>query len=333
MLLVRSRPREGGDWTGLLRRRRHDELDALLDDADQRTLQELPLDGAARATLFDVAAGALAQHAGNSAAVPAAPGVLEQRVFCSPLMVVIAAYLAVHGDTVQATRSELLEELIGHEDAYWQRSSDPGPPGRVLRRRVVALATLSTAGDEDRAAELLRLLPDLRSVDSQRVRELARWAADLYPEAGGYWGAVGPDLVGEHLVATTLPAMPDVLGGVLSSGDAHAAVQPLDVYARAAPDHPALAQVLSDVLCQELSSLCERAVKQAATETDLQLMLGDSTLAATLTRAIRVIAVGARRPGRDRRSATATPRPHSRAPCGARSDRPRRSALPAPGGR
>ena len=57
-------------------------------------------------------------------------------------MVVIAAYLAVHGDAVPATRRALLDELVGHEDAYWQRTVDPKRTSGVLRRRVVALATL-----------------------------------------------------------------------------------------------------------------------------------------------------------------------------------------------
>ena len=286
VLLVRSKPREGGDWTGVLRRRRHDELDVLLDDATQRTLEDLPLDRDARDTLFEVAATALTGRA-NTETVPAMPAVLEQEVFSSPLMVVIAAYLAVHGDAVPATRRALLDELVGHEDAYWQRTVDPKRTPALLRRRVVALATLTTAADEQSATELLRLLPDLRTVDSERVHELAGWAADLYP-SDGYWGALEPDLVGEHLVATTLTCLPDVLRGVLTAANPQASVQPLDVYARAAPDHPTLATALAAVLCDQLAGLCKLAVQQAASETDLELMLGDSTLAAALIGAISV---------------------------------------------
>ena len=248
LLLVRSKPREGGDWTGVLRRRRHDELDVLLDDATQRTLEDLPLDRDARDTLFTIAAAALTRGA-DTETVPVAPAVLEQDVFSSPLMVVIAAYLAVHGDAVPATRRALLDELVGHEDAYWQRTIDPERTPALLRRRVVALATLTTAADEPSATDVLRLLPDLRTVDSERVHELARWAADLYP-SDGYWGALEPDLLGEYLVATTLTALPDVLRGVLMTTNPQAAVQPLDVYARATPDHPALARALAAVLCR-----------------------------------------------------------------------------------
>jgi hypothetical protein len=97
VLLVRSKPREGSDWTAVLRRRRHDELDVLLDDADQHALEDLPLDRTGRATLFDAAAAALAQRAGAPSGVPAATEALEGGVFSSPLMVVIAAYLGRPG--------------------------------------------------------------------------------------------------------------------------------------------------------------------------------------------------------------------------------------------
>jgi hypothetical protein len=71
----------------------------------------------------------------------------------------------------------------------------------------VALSTLTTPADEGRAEDVLRLLPDLRSVDSERVRDLARWAAELYP-ATAFWGALEPDVLGEHLVASTLREHP-----------------------------------------------------------------------------------------------------------------------------
>ena len=288
LLLVRSKP-QGGDWTGVLRRRRHDELDALLDDAEQRTLEDLPFDRLARVRLFDVAASALAGRAGGPTVLPTPPAVLEQSVFSSPLMVVIAAYLAVHGDAVPGTRGELLEELVGHEDAYWQRSAQHTSTP-LLRRRVVALATLTAPTDEPRATQLLRLVPELRDANAERLLGLAQWASELYPSSG-YWGALEPDLLGEHLVATTLSAMPEILHGVLAASDPHAAVQPLDVYARAAPDHPELARALQAVLSEQLAALCALAVQQAATERDLELMLGDSTLASALTRAVGVIAL------------------------------------------
>jgi hypothetical protein len=289
LLLVRSKPREGGDWTGVLRRRRHDQLDVLLDDAEQRTLEDLPLDRDARDILFTTAARALTRRA-DTDIVPLAPAVLEQDAFSSPLMVVIAAYLAVHGDAVPATRRALLDELVGHEDTYWQHTVDPKRTPEALRRRVVALATLTTAADEESATDALRLLPDLRTVDSERAHELARWAADLYP-GDGYWGALEPDLVGEHLVATTLTALPEVLHGVLNTTNPQAAVRPLDVYVRTVPDHPVLAEAVAPVLSNELSGLCDLAIRQAASETDLALMLGDGTLAAAVTRAISVIPV------------------------------------------
>lgn len=44
LLLVRGRPRASDDWKGLLRRGCSEELDTLLDDADQIALDEFPVD-------------------------------------------------------------------------------------------------------------------------------------------------------------------------------------------------------------------------------------------------------------------------------------------------
>jgi len=92
LLLVRAR-----NW-GTLLRHHSDALDAVLDDIDVRTLEDLPLELDERRALFAAAAAALAARNGDAVSVPAAPDGLDQVVFVSPLTIVIAAYLAVHRD-------------------------------------------------------------------------------------------------------------------------------------------------------------------------------------------------------------------------------------------
>src|SRR6202011_2328741 len=82
-----------------------------------------------------------------------------------------------------------------------------------------------------------------------------------------------------------------VLAGVLERRDPQAVSQPLDLYARAAPDHPHLAAALRPVLTDQLGSLTSTAINQAATETDLDLLLGETSVAAALDRAVTVIDV------------------------------------------
>jgi hypothetical protein len=156
---------------------------------------------------------------------------------------------------------------------------------------VVAVATLAGADTETEAAQLLALLPDLSDPSStERCHALARWAHGLYP-GQRWWNPLEPDLLGEHLVATHLAGFPHVLAGVLDRDDPATLTQPLDVYARAAVDHPALAAALRPVLSTRLEALCRAAIGQAATHTDLELLLGTTTTAAALDRLLTVVTV------------------------------------------
>jgi tetratricopeptide (TPR) repeat protein len=261
-------------------------------------LEDFPLNLSERQSVFEAAAQALAAHAKPALAVPVTPQSLEDDVFISPLHVVVAAYLAVHGVAeLPKTRGELFDELLHHEQRYWMRSAlahglqmDP-----MLQRRVVAFATLAGADSEDEATDLLRLVPNLEDASAERRGALARWLANLYPDGNRFWSPLEPDLVGERLVVTTYTEHPAVLSGALKRGAPQAIVQPLDVYARAAADHPELEAALSRILTDLLGELCELAVTEAVSYADLDVLLGGRTLAAAMNRALRVISVDAAR--------------------------------------
>jgi hypothetical protein len=68
-----------------------------------------------------------------------------------------------------------LAELAGHEDAYWQAAATAAQVqiNPNLRAKVVALATLAGADNEQEAAQLLSLLPELSDAIAERRHELA----------------------------------------------------------------------------------------------------------------------------------------------------------------
>jgi tetratricopeptide (TPR) repeat protein len=293
LLLVRERPRRTDDWTEALRHQ-SEWLDAALDECDERVLEELPLELAEREALFMAAARAFAARVETSVLPTTPPGVLGGELFSSPLLVVVAAYLAVNGDTrAPSTKAALLEDLLNHEQRYWRTRQGGIFSDDVLPRRVVGLMTLTGAESEAVAAERLRLLPDLSDATEERRRSVARWAHGLYVGTR-WWNPLEPDLLGEYLVAETLTDLPAVLAGVLAERS-QAIIQPLDVLRRAAADYPKLEAAVKPILSHELRQLCDVATAQALTATDRDLIYGNTaTAAAAINMAVRAIKVDPR---------------------------------------
>ncbi|MEX1140713.1 MAG: tetratricopeptide repeat protein [Thermoleophilaceae bacterium] len=290
VLLVRDAPRRTNDWAEPLRNY-SDALDAALDRFELHVLPDTPLDRSERDSLYEAAAEAFASRA--SVAAPSAPEILSDALYDGPLAIVIAAYLGVHDHVdLPTSRTALIDELLQHEQRYWIATADarqlPGDP--VVLRRVVALATLTRAESEEEARELLRLLPDLGDASAERRGDLARWAHDLYPGLG-WWNALEPDLVGEHLVASTFASSPAVLRGVLEHQRPATVAHSLDTYARAATNSPALAETVSPLVTEALVDLCDTAIRQVEQAARLDI-LGEPTVAAALNRLLGVIEIG-----------------------------------------
>jgi hypothetical protein len=298
LLLVRALQRTGQDWRTPLRIRRSDELERILDETEVQVLDDTPLDVSSREALFTSAADAFAARLPGDHAAPSRASVdLSGAAFANPLLLTIAAYLAVHDPdrAVPDSRAALLGELAGHEDAYWQASAHTARVqinAENLRAKVVALATLAGADSEQEAAQLLALLPELADAKAERRYELAGWVSRQYP-GPRWWNQLEPDLLGEYLVAQHLTSQPEVLAGVLRGRNAAALAQPLDLFARATVDYPMLAMALRPVLEESLVDLCQTAIDQAASQTDMELPHGGKTAAAALTRLIGVINIDA----------------------------------------
>ena len=291
VLLVRSRPSASSDWAGLLRDR-SDALDAQLDYMPTWALEDHPLALREREVLFASAFTALAARTDQPHAALSPPATLAEDAFDSPLAVVIAAYLALHDDhDLPDSKAALLERLLVHEQHYWCVSAQQLDVDVTLQRRIVALATLTAADDEQHASDLLRLIPDLVDASAERRGALARWTHSLYPSGESYWNPLEPDLLGEHLVAMTYTDEPAVLAGVLDTDDAAAVIRPLDVYTRATVERPELRTTVATILSDNLKPLCDLAITQATSTTDLATLLSEGTVASALERAISVIPI------------------------------------------
>lgn len=277
LLLVRGGSDGGGSWAERLANR-VDTLDAVLDECEVRQLEETPFSVGERRALFDVALPALAEHI-DPAVEPAEQPDLTHQAFESPLMVAIAAYLAAQGEEAPTNRETLLDEVLAHERRYWREEAAELGSDVDLLASLVAFATLVNPESRERAAQLLRLLPDLHDATAERRNRLSRWVHDRYP-GPQWWNPLEPDLLGEHLVATTFSRQPEVLRGVLTGDDPTEITRPLEVLARAAADHPVLSNALTPIVGGEILRLCTVALAQAKSARDVDLLYGKAVTVA-----------------------------------------------------
>ncbi len=301
LLLVRTAPQRSDDWTESLRTTASNRLRVILSGTTTFDLNKKGPTTDERLALFHAAARAFAARNGSPAApIKVAEPDLAGPTFDNALLIVITAYLTVQGgdesNFSSSTRDQLLEGLLEYEATHWSEHAQrlhPAPDPTLLRR-IVAFATLAgtnastEAAAEDEAARLLRSLPDLTNAPDERCHQLARWVHDLY-RGPRWWNPLEPDLLAEHLIATTLTEFPDALTAVLDRSDAGNLVQPLIAYARTAANDTSFADAIRPVLTAHLERLCTIAATQAAQTTDLHGLLSGTTIANALDQAVSTI--------------------------------------------
>ena len=156
------------------------------------------------------------------------------------------------GGVVRVSAGDVLDELLGHEQRFWQGSAARagllgGPAGMDVGtlRQVVAAGALLGAASQEQAVELLRRVPG--AVASVPV---ARWLRDLYPPDSGpasateWLGSLRPDRLAEHLVVAELIASEELAGRCLSGLDERQALRTVALLGRAAADQQEAAGVL-----------------------------------------------------------------------------------------
>ncbi|MGN7251897.1 tetratricopeptide repeat protein [Arthrobacter sp. SAFR-014] len=279
LLLVRRTPR-GTDWTDALRTG-DDDLDAILDAAarHQVILEEAAWDLDDRQDLFRRSWKAFAERSQEfSGASPTAPTLpdLTAASFGNPLLVAATAYLTVHdpGSALPDTREGLLEGIVSHEASHWTRSAErPKDPDGIVTRRATAMATLAGADSETEGAGLLQHVPDFQETALGVRMAWARWYRHFYP-GPRFWNPLEPDLLGEHLIATTLTEFPATLAATIDPARGPTTAQPLIVMARIAATtqtmhaYPGFNAAAGKALQAALPALTLAAVKEAAIARD-----------------------------------------------------------------
>jgi hypothetical protein len=167
------------------------------------------------------------------------------------------------GASQPSDQHRVLTDLLGHERRYWQQASGAGVD-LTVRSRVVAVACLFPARDEDDAAELLRRVPDLRDQPEDGRRTLARWLNQLYPTNSGYWGSLQPELLAERLALEEVRECP-ALCAETSTLRPEQLRQMLALLSRATGRQPRDQQVLSELLHGDRSTKLWLAAVSVAT--------------------------------------------------------------------
>jgi hypothetical protein len=207
--------RNSGDWLTRLRQQLHDpRAEAAVWSVVTQRLRQVESDLLGRAQAFREAADAFAS------ATQTPFDDLTEPDFADPaydrlLFVHMAALGALHGNggNIPTRRDELLAHVLEREARVWAETwhaRDLPMVDEQVRRRAVAVATLTPAADELAATRALEAIPDLAGAQAEALRlRVARWLRDLYP-GPHYLNPLEPDLLGEALVASVLVDLPEL---------------------------------------------------------------------------------------------------------------------------
>jgi tetratricopeptide (TPR) repeat protein len=211
-------------------------------------------------------------------AVEVAPGAVRVLDLHAAALVAVLRS-AGGGGPVRA--GEVLEELLGHEERFWQGTAGragllAGAVGMTagVLRQVVAAGALLGADSQDQAVELLGRVPG--AVASVKV---ACWLRDLYPPEAGptdgggaeWLGALRPDRLAERLVVRELAGSRELAGRCLSGLDERQALRAATLLGRAAAD-----QQDAQVLLERVLPLLEQVVAGLPADVGLLTAISDA---------------------------------------------------------
>jgi hypothetical protein len=136
-------------------------------------------------------------------------------------------------------------------------------PDLPLVDQVVALATLTAAGDQPCATSLLAAVPNQAEVTRIGAEALVAWAHRLY-SGPGYWNPLRPDLLAEQHLADTAQLAPLAAAAAqLAAGQSWEAglfTRLLAELTRGAPAQPAIRAALGELLAAALPRIVQLAV-------------------------------------------------------------------------
>jgi len=238
-----------------------------LDDAEDRSAAVPSLTVPERGILFDSALLAFGRRWHGAEWTPQASGRVDLSAdrYDRPLDVLLEAFdAALSGRESQSGGRPPVERALDHEERHWRPTRLLGFDALVLRR-CAALATLAGARDEQEAAALLRLVPELAGESAAAARErMDRWLGGLY-DGPDRWNPLRPDRLAEALVTRAVQQDGDdgrgLLAAVLALRSDRQVERALDVLARLADDM-AMAPAIAAALTERHSALVDRCARQ-----------------------------------------------------------------------
>ncbi len=283
LLLARA---AGAWWDRLVRQQQLANAYTVLD------LDRHPIPPADRAEHFRRASAAFVPY-GGAGAQPVDPpptAELDGPAYAEPLLIHIDALLrtvrtsatpapsslgeedAPGSDTTAGkqdlpVRQRLLQALCERERTRWYELAEEShlsfDPYLPLADQVVALVTLTAAGDQPSAMSLLAALPNQAAVTGTGTEALVVWAHRLY-SGPSYWNPLRPDLLAEQHLADIADLAPlATTAARLAAGqpwEAGLLTQLLAELTRGAPNQPVLQAALNELLAAALSQIVRLAV-------------------------------------------------------------------------
>jgi tetratricopeptide (TPR) repeat protein len=183
---------------------------------------------------------------------------------------------------VRVSVADVLDELLGHEERFWQGTAARldllgGPSGMsvAMLRQIVAAAALLGARSREQAVELLERVPGAAT-----SVPVACWLRDLYPPegeaadgGGAEWlGSLRPDRLAERLVVAQLTGSAELAERCLSGLDEQQALRAVTLLGRAAADQ----QEAAGVLLERVLPLLERVVAGLPDDVGLLTAISDA---------------------------------------------------------
>jgi len=271
-VLLLSRPTRGqrpGARMDVLREQEtaSDPVIEALGDAEDRSAAVPSLTVPERGILFDSALLAFGRRWHGAEWTPLASGQVDLSAdrYDKPLDVLLEAFdAALSGPEWQSGGRPPVERALNHEEKHWRRARRLGVDA-LVQRRCAALATLAGARDEQEAAALFRLVPELAGEQAAAARErMDQWLRGLY-DGPDQWNPLRPDRLAEALVTRAVQQDDDggrgLLAAVLALPSDRQVERALDVLARLAEDM-AMAPAIAAALTERHSTLVDRCALQ-----------------------------------------------------------------------
>ncbi|MEU7837213.1 hypothetical protein [Nonomuraea sp. NPDC049129] len=172
-----------------------------------------------------------------------------------------------------APLDEVAGVLFEHEARWWRGTAAldrwaVGPVTDVLLARIIAALALFAPADEPEAIGVLRRVPELADAPTERVTNLVRWAHSLYPPAAGAGVRIGPNLLADWFITTSLTRTEGdrhFARHLLNDPTEEQAARILTLLARAGEHHPPARLLFEQLLGGDPVRLARHAIYAALT--------------------------------------------------------------------